>query len=106
MLIKSVLSSLPIFQFSSLLAPIGIKKSLARAIQKLLWQGGKSNTKIFHLENWNLVRAPKDNGKLGVWDPEVMNLSLGAKILWRMVPRKNKWWKKALVKKYMEGNRK
>jgi len=68
-LIKSVLSSLPIYQFSSLLAPMGIKKSLAQAIRKCLWQGGKSNTKKFHLVNWNLVKSPKDHGGLGVRDP-------------------------------------
>jgi hypothetical protein len=40
-LVKYVLSSLPIFQFSSLLAPVGIKKYLAEEIHKFLWQGGK-----------------------------------------------------------------
>jgi hypothetical protein len=30
------MSSLPIFQLSSLMAPMGIKKSLAQAIQKIL----------------------------------------------------------------------
>jgi hypothetical protein len=48
-LIKSVLSALPIFQFSSLLAPKGILKDLAQLIHKFLWQGGKSNHKKFHL---------------------------------------------------------
>jgi hypothetical protein len=40
-LVKSVLSSFPIFQFSTLLAPMGIKKAMAQIIHKFLWQGGK-----------------------------------------------------------------
>jgi hypothetical protein len=79
------MSFLPIYQFSSFLAPMGIKKSLAQAIQKFLWKGGKSNTKRLHLENWNLVRSPKDHEGLGVCDPKVVNLALGEKLLWRMV---------------------
>jgi hypothetical protein len=78
-LVKSVLSFLPIFQFSSLFDPMGFKKVLARDIRQSLWKGGKSNTKIFHLENWNLVRAPNDHGGLGVRDPKIVNLALGEK---------------------------
>jgi hypothetical protein len=103
-LIKSVLFSFPIYQFSScwLLWEL---KNLAQAIKKFLWQGGKSNTKRFHLENWNLVRSPKDHGGLGVRDIELVNIALGSKLLWRMVTGKNEWWKKALLKKYFSGER-
>jgi hypothetical protein len=65
-LIKSILSSLPIFQFYALFALVGIKKDLAHAILNFLWQLGKSNTNTFHLVNWSLVRSPKENGGLGV----------------------------------------
>jgi len=66
-------------------------------------EGRKIITKIFHLSNWNLVRAPKDHGGQGVWDPEIVNLALGSKILWRLVSGKNKWWKKTLIRMYMSG---
>jgi hypothetical protein len=48
-LVKYVLSSLPIFQFSSLLAFVGIKNALAHVVHKFLWQGGKSNSKRFFM---------------------------------------------------------
>jgi len=88
-LIKSVLSSLPIFQFSYLLAPMGIKKALAQVIQKFLLQGGKSNSKKNHLVNSNLVKSPKDHGGFGVRDPDMVNIMLGSKLLWRMVTGEN-----------------
>jgi hypothetical protein len=59
-LVKSVLSSFSIFQFSALLAPVGIKKAMAQEIRKFLWQGGKSNSKKFHMVNWNIVCSPKE----------------------------------------------
>jgi hypothetical protein len=31
--------------------------------------------------NWNIVCAPKENGGLGVQDPEKINIALGGKIL-------------------------
>jgi hypothetical protein len=105
-LIKAVLSSLPIYQCSSLLAPIGVQQQIEKEIQKFLWQGGKSNNKRFHLISWSIVRAPKMHGGLGILDPRLMNLALGGKILWRIVTRKYDWWKKVLVKKYFTGPRK
>jgi hypothetical protein len=78
-LIKSVLSSYPIFQFSALHAPVGIKKAMARLIRKFLWQGGKDNGKKIHMVNKSTVCAPKENGGLGIRDPEKVNIALGKK---------------------------
>lgn len=82
---KLVLSSLPHFQFSSLLSPKGAMKDMAQLIHKFLWQGGKSNAKSFHLVNWNIVSSPKDSGGLGIRDLEVVNIATGAKLLWRLI---------------------
>jgi hypothetical protein len=80
-LIKLVLSALPLFQFSSLLAPKGVLKDMAQLIRKFLWQGGKSNSKKFYLVNWDTVSSPKKSGGLGIRDPKVENIAMGAKIL-------------------------
>jgi hypothetical protein len=61
---------------------MGIKKSLEQYIQKFIWQGGKANSKQFHLVNWQLVKSSKYHGGLGVRDPEMVNLAMGSKILW------------------------
>jgi hypothetical protein len=47
-----------------MLAPIGIMQQMEREISKFLWQGGKANTKKFHLINWTIVRSPNKNGGL------------------------------------------
>jgi hypothetical protein len=44
-LLKSIISSLPIFQCSIFLAPAYVKLSIAQAIRKFLWQGGKLTQK-------------------------------------------------------------
>jgi len=41
-LIKSVLSALPTFQFSSLLSPHNVKSSISNLLRRFLWEGGKT----------------------------------------------------------------
>jgi hypothetical protein len=104
-LIKSVLSALPIFQLSMLLAPGKFKSEISQEIRRFLWQGGRSNSRRHHLINWNTVKAPKSRGGLGIRDPFLLNLALGTKILWRMVTRQNEWWKKDILHKYFTESR-
>jgi hypothetical protein len=73
--------------------------------KKIPLAGGKKNTKRMHLVNWNIVRALKIHGGLGILDLVLTNLVLGAKILWHLVTGKKEWWKKVLVNKYLEGDR-
>jgi hypothetical protein len=80
-LIKLVLSLMPLFQFSSLLVPKGFLKDMAWLICKFVWQGGKSNSKKFHLVNWDTISTPKKSGGLGIRDIEVENIAMGAKLL-------------------------
>jgi hypothetical protein len=84
-LIKSVLSSLSIFQCSGLLAPKGVLDKISRALRSFLWAGGKTNTKKFHLLNWKQVFQPLNKGGLAIRDPTLMNTSLGAKLAWRLI---------------------
>lgn len=104
-LIKYVLSTLPIFQFSLLLTPCRIKSAIAQELWRFLRQGGRTNSKRFHLINWNIIKAPKACGGLGIKDPSIFNIALGSKILWRLVIGKNEWWKKVIVHKYLSGER-
>jgi len=55
--------------------------------------------------NYNRVCAPKEHGGLGVWDPEKINIALGAKLLWILITGGNDWWKKAICYKYLSRNR-
>jgi len=103
-LIKAVLLALHVFQFS-LLVPANINSSTSQEIRKFLWRGGKSNSKRLPLVNWQIVCAPKRHGGLGILDPTLSNLSLGDKILWRLISDKVDWWKKVLWHKYLSGER-
>ena len=57
-LIKSVLSSLPIFQFSVILAPIGIIKKMEALICKFFWKGGNLNDRKTPLVSWEKICKP------------------------------------------------
>jgi hypothetical protein len=96
-LMKGVLLDLPNFQLSSMLSLMGIKMALAQEIRKCIWEGGKTNQKIFHLLNCKSVRTPKAHRGLGIKDPVMENIVLGSKLLWRMILRKFDWWKKDLI---------
>jgi len=102
-LIKFVLSALPLYQCSAILAPKGIEKQISMKIRTFHWQGGKTNHKKFHLVNWNQVTNSKKQGGLGIREPELMNLAMGTKFLWRLVTGDMAWWKHALWKKYFTG---
>jgi len=65
----------------------------------------KSNPKKFHLVNWQQVIYPKDRGGLGIREPGVMNITMGAKFLWIIIIGKSTWWKSALFKKYFTSSR-
>lgn len=50
-------------------------------IWNFLWKGWKNNDTKFYLINWNVVRFPKEMGGLGIWDPLLVNIALGAKLV-------------------------
>jgi hypothetical protein len=104
-LIKSILSALPIFQFSSLLAPQSIKSSISSPLRRFLWEGRKTDTKKFHLVNWDMVKQPQKNSGMGIKDPVLSNLAMEANFLWNLVSGRKDWWKIILLKKYLAGNR-
>ena len=82
-------------------------QDITKEIRKFLWQGGKSNgSKKFHLVNWDIVCSPKNCGGAGIRDPTMINLAIGAKILWRIVSWGRAWWKEILTKKIMKVERK
>jgi hypothetical protein len=83
---------------------MGVKKDMVQLIRKFLWKGGESNSKKFHLVNWNIVSSPKEHGGLRIGDPKMVNIALGAKFIWRLIKRGKEWWKSSVIKKYKLGN--
>ena len=84
-MVKYVLSSLPIYQSSILLAPKSIMDQVSRLIQDFLWKGGKGNQDKFHLVSWDIVRRPLTDGGLQVRGPSVENVASRGKILWNFL---------------------
>jgi hypothetical protein len=104
-LIKSVLTSLPLFQNSILLAPKTINLKIDQMMRRFLWEGGRNNERKLHLISWDKIKKPLLEGGLQIRDVATQNLAMGAKILWLLVSGKKTWSKRTLCKKYFSGQR-
>jgi len=82
-----------------------VLEKISKNIRSFLWEGGKPITNKFHLVNWKMVRKPLDKGGLAFRDLALMNVSLGAKIEWRLISRDSKWWKNLLIYNYFSKSR-
>jgi hypothetical protein len=54
--------------------------------------------------NWSTVCAPKENGGLGIRDPEKVNIALGENSYGDLITGGNEWWKKEICYKYLSKN--
>jgi hypothetical protein len=99
-LMKSVLSSLPIYQNSILLAPKMITLKIDGMLHRFLWEGGRNCERKLHLVSWDKIKKPLLEGGLQIRDVATQNLAMGDKIMWHLVSGKVSWSKQVLCKKY------
>eukprot|EP00253_Pinus_taeda_P015500 PITA_15500 len=104
-LMKAVLSSLPLYQHSILLAPKTFINKMEVLLRCFLWEGGKNNERRLHLVKWDTIKKPFMEGGLQICDLAAQNLALGTKLLWDIVSGKLSWSKKVLCRKYFHGKR-
>ena len=104
-LLKSGLSSLPLYQFTLLRAPASFHHKVEAILRHFLWQGGKTERKKYNLINWKQVTQPYEYGGLGIRSPQLLNLVFGGKIVWRLINGDFAWWKKVLEVKYLNSPR-
>ena len=104
-LLKSVLSSIPIYQTSILLAPASVINKIESILKKFLWEGGKGNLKKHHLVSWEKIKKPYSEGGLQIRSIQAQNLAMGTKLLWQLISGRSSWSKKVLWKKYFPGQR-
>ena len=104
-LMNSVLTSLPIYQCSVLLAPKTITNRINELLCRFLWEGGRNCEKKIHLVSWDKVTRPKMEGGLQIRDVATQNLAMGGKIIWNMIIGKRTWSKQILRKKYFTGDK-
>ena len=85
-LIRSTLSSLPIYFLSLFRMPTIVWARLEKIQRDFLWGGGNLESKL-HLVNWNTVCQEKSRGGLGVRGLSLMNQALLCKWCWRFATR-------------------
>ena len=101
-LIKFVLSALPIFQSSLLLPPKSIMSHISKLLWDFLWNGGKGNQTKLHLVSWDILKIPIMEGGLQIRDPGLANLALEGKIIWQLSADKKNPVRKILWMKYLK----
>ena len=82
MLIRSTLTSIPIYYMSMLSIPRKVRLRLEQIQRDFLWAGGVLEKKP-HLVRWSLVCLEKSNGGLGVKCLSILNKALLCKWRWR-----------------------
>ncbi len=83
-LIKSTVSSIPMYYLSLFSILVSVAKILKRLQQEFLWNGMGDEVK-FHLVNWHRICTRIKEGGLGVRNVIQFNQALLRKWMWRFV---------------------
>ena len=98
-LLKSTLHVMPLYLFLALAAPKSILKKVRNIQRNFLWQGPRANKK-WDLVAWKNLCLSKDEGGLGLRDPEALSAVPRAKIWWRWLKNQSDLWDKLWKQKY------
>ena len=101
-LVKSVLTSIPLFYLSIFKAPLSVCKKISSIQRRFIWAWGADKKRISWV-SWENVCKAKEEGGLGVKDIRMFNCALLAKWNWRMLSEEKGKWKEILVSKYYTG---
>ncbi|XP_028064362.1 uncharacterized protein LOC114267521 [Camellia sinensis] len=98
-LIRSVLSSLPVYYLSILKMPHSVIKTIESLRAAFLWGGSELRRKI-HLVKWEEITKKRDQGGLGIRRIQDVNDYLLAKWWWRFGVEDKSLWKRVLCSRY------
>ena len=101
-LIKLVASTISSYAMSSFLMPISFSSSLDRMFKKFWWGFPKDISKNPSLKSWSSICLPKQEGGLGFRRMHEFNLSLIAKLGWKMIYNTDCLWVRQLQNKYIK----
>eukprot|EP00253_Pinus_taeda_P009202 PITA_09202 len=79
--------------------PLGICTRIREIIRNFIWRGADQKKK-WALASWSQLTERKENGGLGLRDPEILNKVLGVKLWWRWLRGGNDLWKTIWKEKY------
>nr|GEY11112.1 RNA-directed DNA polymerase, eukaryota, reverse transcriptase zinc-binding domain protein [Tanacetum cinerariifolium] len=94
-LVKSVLGSLPIYNFSIFKVPKCVLNEL-EGIQRKFFNGHVQDSNKASWLNWNNVLMSKDRGGLGVSSLYAINRGLLVKWVWRFVSQRDSLWARSI----------
>ena len=100
-LIRSTLSSMPIYLMSLLRMPRVVSLRLEKIQRDFLWGGGALERKP-HLVNWDTVCLDKRKGGLGVRRLSILNRALLCKWNWRFANERENFWRHVISRKFGE----
>ena len=101
-LIRSTLSSLPIYHLSLFRMPQRVRVRLERIQREFLW-GGSGPEKKIPLVSWDIVCSEKNKGGVGLKSFSKLNKALLSKWCWRFANDINALWRKAICCKFGES---
>ena len=102
-IIRSTLSSLPIYFLSLFRMPKLMCSRLEKIKKDFLWGGGNLEQKL-HLVNWKTVCSEKNKGGLGVRNLSKLNQTLLCKWCWRFANERDPLWRMVISIKFGEEN--
>ncbi|KAJ3696581.1 hypothetical protein LUZ61_000286 [Rhynchospora tenuis] len=98
-LIKSVLTSIPVYCMTMEMLPKKIIKEMNSLMAKFFW--GKTNqTRYLSFIAWSKICKPVQMGGLGVKDLQMFGEALFMKIVWALMSEEDKPWVKICKAKY------
>lgn len=89
LMIKSVLSAVPIYSMQCFQMPSSVRAKLDGFLKDFVWDEAKENRKI-PLINWETMCMWKEDGGAGLRKMSMQNRALGAKLSWKMFKSPNK----------------
>ncbi|GKV01676.1 hypothetical protein SLEP1_g14215 [Rubroshorea leprosula] len=98
-LLNAVLSSIPVYFFSTLRAPKKVLKLLSLIQRRFMW-GGAEDKRTIAWVRWDQVCKSRKMGGLGVKDLNSFNLALLGKWRWRLLWERDALWNRVVEAKY------
>ena len=88
-MLKSILTSLPIYQNSILLAPKANTLKIDGFLRRFLWKGRRKNKRNLHSVRWDKIKKLLLEEGLHIRGVATQNLAMGSKLLWNLISGKS-----------------